>query len=96
MRTAAIASSIEYVPAPVGSSVVPAAKKLFCISLFGVGCSPASILQVADLLAAAGNAEGAAEFVNFAYKLFDREYNECLSIIEDTFSDEIRIPRERQ
>ena len=76
--------------------MVLAAKKLFCISLFGVGCSPASILRVADLLAAAGNAEGAAEFVDFAYELFDQEYNECLSIIEDTFSDESRIPRERQ
>lgn len=89
MRTAAMASSIQYVPTSVGNLRVSAAKKLFCILQFGAGCNSTSILALADILAAAGDVEGSAELIDFAYEYFDLEHEDRILFIEETFSDEI-------
>lgn len=73
-------------------STVPAqlvaAAKLLCASRFSPACNGVDVLQIADLLAAAGHREAAARLVDFAYDLLVDNAGGRMSLIRALFADE--------
>lgn len=84
MLTTTIASYIECAPLTVDDSKALLATKYFCMSQLGVGRNPASISALADILKAAGRAQEASDFLNFANRYYDLNYDDRLSLIAET------------